>query len=240
MADLNETSERIIAPVPRITIQAFCETQESAALIESVGADRRMQKAHIKVQMGGGAAAVEAYRHAPTPNVIVIETQGAKSRPLECLDALAEVCDEGTKVVVIGHVNDVALYRQFIQRGVSEYLMAPVRPIDLIQAISDLFTAPGAKPVGRTIAVVGAKGGVGVSTLAHNLAWTIAREQDTATVIADLDIAFGTASLNFNQDPPQGIAEAVFAPDRLDSNLLDRLLSKCSDNLSQCPGADPG
>ncbi|KQP33655.1 CtpF protein [Methylobacterium sp. Leaf104] len=232
MADLNETSERIIAPVPRITIQAFCETQESAALIESVGADRRMQKAHVKVQMGGGAAAVEAYRHAPTPNVIVIETQGTKSRPLESLDSLAEVCDEGTKVVVIGHVNDVALYRQFIQRGVSEYLMAPVRPIDLIQAISDLFTAPGAKPVGRTVAVVGAKGGVGVSTLAHNLAWTIAREQDTATVIADLDIAFGTASLNFNQDPPQGIAEAVFAPDRLDSNLLDRLLSKCSDNLS--------
>ncbi|KQQ40710.1 CtpF protein [Methylobacterium sp. Leaf125] len=232
MTDLNETSERIIAPVPRITIQAFCETQESAALIESAGSDRRLQKAHIKVQMGGGAAAVEAYRHAPTPNVIVIETQGAKSRPLECLDSLAEVCDEGTKVVVIGHVNDVALYRQFIQRGVSEYLMAPVRPIDLIQAISDLFTAPGAKPVGRTVAVVGAKGGVGVSTLAHNLAWTIGREQDTATVIADLDIAFGTASLNFNQDPPQGIAEAVFAPDRLDSNLLDRLLSKCSDNLS--------
>ncbi|KQP96694.1 AAA family ATPase [Methylobacterium sp. Leaf117] len=232
MTDPNETSERIIAPVPRITIQAFCETQESATLVESVGLDRRMNKAHIKVQMGGGAAAVEAYRHAPTPNVIVIETQGMKSRPLEYLDSLAEVCDEGTKVVVIGHVNDVALYRQFIQRGVSEYLMAPVRPIDLIQAISDLFTAPGAKPVGRTVAVVGAKGGVGVSTLAHNLAWTIAREQDTATVIADLDIAFGTASLNFNQDPPQGIAEAVFAPDRLDSILLDRLLSKCSDRLS--------
>ncbi|MCJ2034606.1 CpaE family protein [Methylobacterium sp. J-068] len=232
MPDLNASPERIIAPVPRITIQAFCETSETATLIESVGSDRRMHKAHIKVQMGGGPAAVEAYRHAPTPNVIVIETQGAKSRPLECLDSLAEVCDEGTKVVVIGHVNDVQLYRQFIQRGVSEYLMAPVVAIDLIQAISDLFTVPGSKPVGRTVAVVGAKGGVGTSTIAHNLAWTIAREQDTATVIADLDIAFGTASLNFNQDPPQGIAEAVFAPDRLDSNLLDRLLSKCSDNLS--------
>ncbi|NEU10873.1 AAA family ATPase [Methylobacterium sp. BTF04] len=232
MPDLNESPERTIAPVPRITIQAFCETSDTAALIEAAGSDRRMGKAHIKVQMGGGPAAVEAYRHAPTPNVIIIETQGAKSRPLECLDTLAEVCDEGTKVVVIGHVNDVSLYRQFIQRGVSEYLMAPVDPIALIQAVSDLFCAPGAKPVGRTIAVVGAKGGVGASTVAHNLAWTIAREQDTATVIADLDIAFGTASLNFNQDPPQGIAEAVFAPERLDANLLDRLLSKCSDNLT--------
>jgi len=232
MADLNQTPERIIAPVPRITIQAFCETQDTAAVIEAAAGDRRMQKTHLKVQMGGGAAAVEAYRHAPTPNVIVIETQGAKSRPIECLDALADVCDPGTKVIVIGHVNDVLLYRQFIQRGVSEYLMAPIEPIALIQAVSDLFSSPGAKPIGRTIAVVGAKGGVGASTLAHNLAWTIAREQDTATVIADLDIAFGTASLNFNQDPPQGIAEAVFSPERLDANLLDRLLSKCSDNLT--------
>lgn len=232
MPDLNETLDRIIAPVPRITIQAFCETQEAAAMIEAACLDRRMQKAHAKVQMGGGAAAVEAYRHAPTPNVIIIETQGAKSRPLECLDSLAEVCDEGTKVVVIGHVNDVLLYRQFLQRGVSEYLMAPVDPINLIQAVSDLFSAPGAKPVGRSVAVIGAKGGSGASTIAHNLAWTIARGQGTATVIADLDIAFGTAGLNFNQDPPQGIAEAVFAPDRLDANLLDRLLSKCSDNLS--------
>ena len=232
MADLHEANERIIAPVPRITIQAFCETSQTADLIDGVVSDRRMQKAHVKVQMGGGAAAVEAYRHAPTPNVIVLEFQGPKSKPLECLDALAQSCDEGTKVIVIGHVNDVALYRQFMQRGVSEYLMAPTDPLDLIAAVSDLFTAPGTKPVGRTIAVFGAKGGCGASTIAHNLAWTIARQHGTATVIADLDIAFGTAGLNFNQDPPQGIAEAVFAPERLDANLLDRLLSKCSDNLS--------
>jgi pilus assembly protein CpaE len=134
--------------------------------------------------------------------------------------------------MVVGHINDVSLYRQFIQRGVSDYLMAPLDSLSLIVAISDLFTAPGVKPVGRTIAVFGAKGGIGASTVAHNLAWSIARGQDTSTVIADLDIAHGTASLNFNQDPPQGIAEAVFAPERLDAALVERLLSKCSDNLS--------
>ncbi|MFD0934632.1 CpaE family protein, partial [Methylobacterium trifolii] len=232
MSDISETSERMIAPVPRITIQAFCETAETAGMIEGVGGDRRMQKAHVKVQMGGGPAAVEAYRHAPTPNVIIIESHGVRSNPLECLDALAQVCDEGTRVLIIGHVNDVALYRQFIQRGVSDYLMAPVAPLALIGSISDLFTAPGVKPVGRTVAVYGVRGGVGSSTVAHNLAWSIARGQGLQTVIADLDIAFGTASLNFNQDPPQGIAEAVFAPERLDSALVERLLSKCSDNLS--------
>lgn len=232
MAEQSEAAERVIAPVPRITIQAFCEASETAAMIEAAAEDRRMQRARVKVRMGGGAAAIEAFRHAPTPNVIVLEVQGARSKPLECLDALAEVCDEGTRVLVIGHLNDVTLYRQLLQRGVSDYLMAPVDPLTLITAISEMFTAAGVKPIGRSIAVFGVRGGIGASTVSHNLAWSIARGQGVPTVIADLDIAFGTASLNFNQDPPQGIAEAVFAPERLDAALVERLLSKCSDNLS--------
>jgi len=232
MSEQSDSGERVISPVPRITIQAFCELSETAAMIEAAAEDRRLQRARVKVRMGGGAAAIEAFRHAPTPNVIVIEVQGARSKPLECLDALAEVCDEGTRVVVIGHLNDVTLYRQLLQRGVSDYLMAPVEPLGLIAAISEMFTAAGVKPIGRTISVFGVRGGIGASTVAHNLAWSIARGQGVPTVIADLDIAFGTASLNFNQDPPQGIAEAVFAPERLDAALVERLLSKCSDNLS--------
>jgi len=232
MAEQSEAAERVIAPVPRITIQAFCEVSETAAIIEAAAEDRRMQRARVKVRMGGGAAAIEAFRQAPTPNVIVIEVQGSRSKPLECLDALAEVCDEGTRVLVIGHLNDVTLYRQLLQRGVSDYLMAPVDPLTLIAAISEMFTAAGVKPIGRSIAVFGVRGGIGASTVSHNLAWSIARGQGVPTVIADLDIAFGTASLNFNQDPPQGIAEAVFAPERLDAALVERLLSKCSDNLS--------
>ncbi|RVU13749.1 AAA family ATPase [Methylobacterium oryzihabitans] len=232
MTDMSETGDRIIAPVPRITIQAFCETPDVAAVIESTIGDRRMQKAQVKVQMGGANAAVEAYRGAPTPNVIVIEMGNGKVSPLTHLDRLAEVCDAGTKVVLIGHVNDVLLYREFIRRGVSEYLIAPIDAVGTIAAISELFSEPGAEPLGRTVAVVGAKGGAGASTIAHNLSWSIARDFGTSTVIADLDVAFGTASLNFNQDPPQGIAEAVFAPERIDANFVDRLLSKCTDNLS--------
>jgi pilus assembly protein CpaE len=224
--------DRVIAPVPRVTIQAFCETPAVAEAIEAAAADRRMQKAHIKIQMGGGPAAVEAYRSAPTPNVIVIESSSEKSGILSHLDSLAEVCDEGTKVVVVGHVNDVVLYRELTRRGVSEYLIAPVGVLDFVSTISELFTTAGADPVGRTIAIVGAKGGVGASTVAHNLGWAIADKLMTSTVVVDLDIAFGTAALDFNQDPPQSVAEAIFAPDRIDANLVDRLLSKCSDRLS--------
>lgn len=224
--------ERVIAPVPHVTVQAFCETADIASIIQTAAADRRMAKAHVKVLMGGAPAALEAYRAASTPNVIVIEANGERTAVLGHLDALAEVCDPGTRVLVIGHVNDVLLYREVMRRGVSEYLIAPVEVLDVVRAVSEMFNAPGAAPVGRTIAVVGAKGGVGASTVAHNLAWATARGLGLGAVVADLDIAFGTAGLNFNQDPPQGIAEAVFAPDRLDSGLVERLLSRCSDNLS--------
>jgi pilus assembly protein CpaE len=232
MSDVRDAEDRVIAPIPRITIQAFCEKPEVAQSIEAAAEDRRMQKAHVKVQMGGAPAALEAFRNAPTPNVVVLESQGERSGLLGCLDSLADVCDAGTKVLVIGHVNDVVLYRELMRRGVSEYLIAPVAVLELVRAVSELFHAPGAEPVGRTIAVVGAKGGAGSSTIAHNLAWATARQLALSTVVVDLDVAFGTAGLDFNQDPPQGIAEAIFAPERLDANLVDRLLSKCSDNLS--------
>lgn len=224
--------DEIIAPLPRITLQAFCETPAVAATMQAAIADRRMDKTHARIQMGGAAAAVEAFRTAPTPNVIVLETMSDAATLIGHLDTLSESCDPGTKVVVIGHVNDVQLYRELLRRGVSEYLIAPLETLDLLRTLSELYIAPEARHLGRVIAVVGAKGGVGASTVAHNMSWAIARNLDASTVIVDLDIAWGTAGLNFNQDPPQGIAEAVFAPERLDSNLLDRLLSRCSDNLA--------
>ncbi len=222
----------LIAPAPRVSVQAFCETVETAAAVQSAGEDRRLAKAHLKIQMGGITAAVEAYKSSPTPNVIIIESESRGGDVLAGLDTLAEVCDAATRVIVIGRLNDVVLYRELTRRGVSEYLIAPVGTIDVLRAICGLFSAPDAKPLGRIIAVVGAKGGVGASTVAHNLAWAVASDIQLDTVVSDLDLGFGTAGLDYNQDPPQGIADAVFSPDRIDTGFIDRLLSKCTDHLS--------
>lgn len=221
-----------IAPAPRISVQAFCESVETAAAVQAAGEDRRLSKAHLKIQMGGMAAASEAYRAASTPNVIVLEFEQRPEVVLQGLDSLAEVCDPGTRVIVIGRHNDVTLYRELVRRGVSDYLIAPVNTLDIVRSICGLYSAPDAKPVGRILAVIGAKGGVGASTVAHNVAWSIARDLGLDSVVTDLDLAFGTAGLDYNQDPPQGIADAVFSPERVDNNFVDRLLSKCSDNLS--------
>jgi pilus assembly protein CpaE len=228
----DSAAEEHIAPAPRVSVQAFCETVETAAAVQAAGEDRRLAKAHVKIQMGGATAAVEAYRSSPTPNVIFIETEQRSDDILTRLDQLAEVCDAGTRVVVVGRVNDVTLYRELTRRGVSDYLIAPIGTLDVVRSICGLFSSPDAKAVGRIIAVVGAKGGVGASTVAHNVAWAIARDLSLDAVVTDLDLAFGTAGLDYNQDPPQGIADAVFSPDRVDTAFVDRLLSKCTDHLS--------
>jgi pilus assembly protein CpaE len=220
-----------IAPAPRVSVQAFCETEQTATAVRSAGEDRRLGKAHLSVQMGGVAAAIETYHTVPTPNVIILETEG-RSDILAGLDELATVCDAGTRVVVIGSINDVAPYRELVRRGVNDYVVGPVETIDVVRSICSLFSASEAVASGRVIAVVGAKGGVGSSTVAHNIAWAIARDVALDSVVIDLDLAFGTAGLDYNQDPLQGIANAVFSPDRLDTSFVERLLSKCTDRLS--------
>jgi pilus assembly protein CpaE len=229
--DIAPPADDYIAPAPRVSVQAFCETAETAAAVRSAGEDRRLSKAHLSIQMGGMAAAIEAYHTVPTPNVIILETEG-RSDILAGHDQLATVCDAGTRVVVIGTINDAAPYRELVRRGVSDYVIGPVDTLDVVRSICSLFSASEAVAVGRIIAIVGAKGGVGASTVAHNVAWAIARDLALDSVVIDLDLAFGTAGLDYNQDPTQGIANAVFSPDRLDTAYMDRLLSKCTEHLS--------
>jgi pilus assembly protein CpaE len=104
-----------LRPIPRISIQAFCETESVANPIERAGEDRRMAKAHLKVHMGGVATALEFYQTAPTPNLIILESRREPRELIEALRQLAEYCDPSTKVVVIGHYNDVWLYRELIR-----------------------------------------------------------------------------------------------------------------------------
>ncbi|HET7084264.1 MAG TPA: AAA family ATPase [Rhizomicrobium sp.] len=219
-------------PVPRISIHAFCELPDTGASLQRAASDRRLAKAHLTVQLGGIDAAVEHYRGQVTPNLLVVETKLHGPDALAELDKLAEVCDPATKVVVVGRSNDVELYRELMRRGASEYLVAPLSPLQLIEVISGLYLDPGANPIGRVVAMVGARGGVGSSTLCHNIGWCIAEELNINTTIVDLDLAFGTVGLDFNDESSQGVADALSAPERLDDVLLDRLLLKRGDHLS--------
>ncbi|NBB16565.1 pilus assembly protein CpaE [Caulobacter sp. SLTY] len=220
------------AQVPRITIHVFCARTDTAEVIERSSADRRLSRASTVVRAGGLAAAVEQYQNQPTPSLVVVESLDPAPEMIAQLDRLAEVCDPGTKVMVIGNANDIALYRELMRRGVSEYLVPPLKPLQVISAIAGLYADPASPFTGRQIAFVGARGGSGASTLAHNVAWTISERIQAGTVIVDYDLAFGTAGLNFNHDPLQGVVDALGQPDRLDPVLMDRMMARCTDRLS--------
>ena len=181
-----------IAPAPRVSVQAFCETVETAAAVQSAGEDRRLGKAHLKIQMGGMAAAIEAYRSAPTPNVIILEAE-ARNDILNGLDQHATVCYAGTRVSVICRINDVMPYRELVRRGVSDYVIAPVGAIDVgAFGLQPVFGAgsQGGRPHHQQWSAP--RWRVGASTVAHNVAWAIARDLALDSVVADLDLAFGT------------------------------------------------
>src|ERR1700742_3487699 len=122
--DAMRTADDYIAPAPRVSVQAFCETEQTANIVRLAGEDRRLAKVHLSVQMGGTAAAIETYLTVPTPNVIILETQG-RSDILANLDQLASVCDAGSRVVVIGNVSDAVPYRELVRRGVNDYVVGP-------------------------------------------------------------------------------------------------------------------
>lgn len=232
LAEIGDDEEVDHRPVPRISIHAFCETPGTTAILERASVDRRLSKAHLTVHMGGIAKAIEHFSSAATPNLVILETNEGGPALFAQLGELSEVCDPSTKVVIIGRVNDIALYRELVRQGISEYIVRPRSPMQLIKTIAALYVDPAAAPIGKTIAFVGARGGVGSSTIAHNVAWCAAEEHKTDTIILDLDLPFGTASLDFEQDPTSGLIEALSSPERLDDVLLDRLLQKHTDRLS--------
>lgn len=223
--------------LPQISIHAFCDRNETAGTINETTRDWRMKRTNVKIYMGGLLAAIEYYRKENTPNLILIESGMRGAELFSQLEDLASVCDAETKVVVIGAANDIRLYRQLMEKGVSEYLVPPFHPLTLIRSLGDLYSDPDKPFVGRTAAFFGAKGGVGSSTLAHNIAWCMAEviQQDTALV--DLDASWGTTGLDFAYDASQGLEEALAEPERLDETLLDRIMLRHTAKLSILPTA---
>ncbi|UTP39228.1 CpaE family protein [Phenylobacterium sp. LH3H17] len=218
--------------LPRITIHIFAAAPETAELADRAAEDRRMERTSVVTRMGGLAAAVDCYQNQATPSLVMVECLDSAPELLGLLDRLAQVCDPGTKVVLIGSANDIALYRELMRRGVSEYLVPPLSPLQMVRTVAGLYADPSAPFVGRQIAFCGAKGGAGTSTLAHNVAYSITERLQTGAVLVDLDLAFGTAGLDFNQDPIQGIVDALSQPDRLDPVLMDRMMARCTERLS--------
>jgi len=188
---------------------------------------------------GGIAAAVRSLGAMPCPELLIIDISESTD-PRADVQALADVCEEGTVVLTVGAVNDVALYRDLLNAGVHDYLVKPLAA-DLMQAAvttaQDALRAPdepedtGPVGDGKKIVVMGVRGGIGCSSLAANLAWLRAGEKQT-TALLDLDLYFGTAAMQFDLEPGRGLADALENPSRVDGLFLERAVVKPLENFS--------
>lgn len=210
----------------RVAIHAWVEDEATKKLVAEGLSDRKLAKSQIKVDVGDVDEAVRYYGDNPTPNIIILDSKADGDALLANLEKLAEVCDAGTSVVVIGEANDIHLYRSLIKRGISDYFCKPFAPRQVYEAVAAICIDPNAPPLARTIAFIASRGGAGSSALSHNVAWQLGQEFKEEVVLMDLDITFGTAGLAFNVETPQGIHTALAEPDRLDDVLLERFLAE--------------
>lgn len=204
-------------PLPAIRVLVSWDRPETGAAFAARAADARFARADVRCTRGGLDGAVASCASGVRPDLIVLDTTLSPAHLRAGLARLADAIAAGTKLIVLGAINDVTLMRDLAARGVSEYLVAPVGAEQLAAAMCALFAD---RDCARLIAVVGARGGVGASTLARNLAWSIAERHDAPTALVDLDLSFGDAGLAFNLHPPRSRPCPLEAPERAGEALV--------------------
>ncbi len=192
-----------------------------------------------KILRGGLRGAVQALSVSASPNVLFVDL-AESGDPLNEINALAEVCEPGTMVIAAGQVNDVRLYRDLVSSGIQDYLLKPLHPDSVRQAFANAQAVLHAPKLAEAstdrphsaIAVIGARGGVGASTVAASLAWLLAERETRSTALLDLDIHFGTGALALDLEPGRGLTDAIENPSRIDGLFIERAMVKASELLS--------
>jgi pilus assembly protein CpaE len=194
------------------------------------------------VREGGISAAAAYVKATGAPDFLVVDVSDSED-PVADVAALLDLCGQPTPTIVIGLINDVRLYRRLRDIGVSDYLVKPV-PVDVLSGALQEANQPQAAPEKteakstQLISVIGARGGVGATTLAVSVAWAIA-QQKIKVALLDLDLHFGSAALTLDLEPSRGLRELLSHPDRIDSLLIDAAASQAGDRLRLLSAEEP-
>jgi pilus assembly protein CpaE len=212
---------------------AFANDEATRATIVSVCQPRQER---FLLKEGGSREAVEYASRYALPRLLIIDVSDSE-RPVDALTPILAAADENTRIVAIGRLNDVTLYREMIEAGVIDYLVKPLVDRDLVAAIQraderSATAKTAAAERSRPVAVLGARGGVGATTVATNLAWFLAEHFKRKTVLLDLHLQFGTASLTFDVEPSRGLREALEQPNRIDTLLINGATFRHTERLS--------
>jgi pilus assembly protein CpaE len=176
-------------------------------------------------------AALRRIHDGNHPRVLVMDLSESPA-PISELSAARAVGGPDLKILALGTVNDVGLYRDMIAAGATDYLVKPPGR-EQLTAIFEKNSGGGggAGGLGQVIAFLGSRGGVGTTTAAVSFAWVLAEDRKERTALVDLDLHFGTVALKLDTDPGNGLCEALEQPSRIDSLFIERAMIKVTDNL---------
>jgi pilus assembly protein CpaE len=223
----------------RLPLMAFVDAETERVLQEA-----SVLIGHSTIMRGGVAKAIDYLSEQRSPHLLLVDISGI-DLPLSKIHALADVCEPGTNVVVIGDHNDVGLYRDLVDAGVSNYIVKPLTRELLTRAITrktnsgEMGRAPRSVKLGKMVSFIGARGGVGTTTLACNLAWHLANRQSRRVALVDLDLQNGDCPLLFNITMTPGVRDALANPLRLDPLLLDRIMTQHGERLFVLGSEEP-
>lgn len=217
-----------------LAVMAFVADDVTRQTLIRLAADQKWRDPVIMT--GGIEAARKKLHNSASPGLLIVDLSESKNDPLAEINELAELCEPGTRVIALGTANDVRLYRSLIDAGVTDYLVKPVTTGDLVRtinhAVSNQKADPAAGKQGRITVMLGARGGVGASTVATNLAWLLSQEQGQNVVLVDLDLAFGTIALSLDIEPGSGFRDVLQNPSRIDPLFLERASLRVNDTLA--------
>jgi pilus assembly protein CpaE len=226
------------APAGRPAALAFVTDAESETVLQGVF----MEEAPGIVLRGNITKAVQHLSEARSPRILVVDISDV-ALPVSEVHRLADVCEPGVSVIVIGSRNEVGLYRDLLQAGVAEYIVKPLTPDLAAKALNTALhgadSAPISRKLGKLIAFVGARGGVGTSTMAVNLSWYLAHRHARRVALVDLDLHNGVCSLMLNLPPSSGLREALESPMRVDNLFLERTMTQQSERLFVLGSQEP-
>jgi pilus assembly protein CpaE len=223
----------------RLPVMAFVDADTERLLQES-----SLMPGRNQIVRGGIAKAIEYLSEQRSPHLLFVDISGI-DLPLSKVQMLADVCEPGTNVIAIGDRDEVALYRDLQEAGVSNYIVKPLTRELVIKALgpktnsSDVGRSAAALKLGKMVSFIGARGGVGTTTLAANLAWYLANRQSRRVALVDLDLQHGDCNLLFNTNTTPGLRDALANPLRLDPLLLDRIMTQHGERLFVLGGEEP-
>lgn len=211
---------------------AFCGDTNTHEAVDRVIGD--MMLPHASIRKGTVKDAIKYLSNHASPKLLMVDITGS-DLPLSDIENLANVCEPGVSVIAIGERNDCGLFRDLLHHGVTDYLVKPLSSTLLQRAISNI-SEHGEQPrasskLGKLVAVTGARGGVGATTVATSLSWIIAQQRRRKVALVDLDLQFGTVALSLDIEPSHGLREALENAERIDSLFMDRMMTQHSDRL---------